>query len=151
MVKYFLSGFVKQGYQVASGQTPDPRFKQGSIALQKPLFKQLGLDLDACFNGTINVNIKPYAFDIVRPDYTFHHVKWAKAMPAESFSFIQCQLMHRARFYPVLVYFPHPETKPDHFQSKSTIELLSPYIVNMHYNDKVTVIIAQNTISLNKI
>ena len=45
----------RPGHGVASGRSTDGPYPEGSIALQRPHFARLGLDLGACFNGTLNV------------------------------------------------------------------------------------------------
>ncbi|CDN16785.1 hypothetical protein RintRC_4485 [Richelia intracellularis] len=37
-----------------------------------------------------------------------------------------------------LIYYPHPETKPEHFQSPDVLEILTGYIDNLHYGDELT-------------
>lgn len=32
-----------------------------------------------------------------------------------------------------LIYFPHPETKPEHFQQPDVLELLLPFITGLDY------------------
>jgi hypothetical protein len=54
-----VKGYIEKGYEVASGQTKNPRFPQGTIEMQKPFFRDRGLDLSAYFPGTINLSIAP--------------------------------------------------------------------------------------------
>jgi hypothetical protein len=61
-----LKGRLNQGYRVASG--PSAAYPgYGSIGKQKPYFKALGLDLDAMFDGTLNISIDPYTFELAKP------------------------------------------------------------------------------------
>jgi hypothetical protein len=36
-----------------------------------------------------------------------------------------------------LIYFPHPETKPEHFQKPDVLELLLPWTAGMDYGGKL--------------
>ena len=51
----FAVGVVKEGHGVASGKNFDARFPDGTIAMQMPYFKRLGIDLKSYFKGTINI------------------------------------------------------------------------------------------------
>jgi len=60
-----LQGVIVQGYRVASGPSKD--YPYGALERQKPIFKSRGLDLDGYFNGTLNIDIRPYAFQLIKP------------------------------------------------------------------------------------
>ena len=97
--------------------------------MQTPFFKALGLDIGDLHIGTVNVSIAPFCYRIGQPKFTFREVKWHPTEPAEDFSFFDV----RASFAsgdPVTgyIYYPHPETKPEHFQQPDVLELLLPYI-----------------------
>jgi hypothetical protein len=111
-----ITGTITEGHGVASGKSGDSRFPQGTIALQKPFFARLGLDLCRYFAGTINVSIAPYRYSIKQSKYTFRAVKWSPTEPAEDFSFFDCRIvLDRVTTLEGLIYYPHPETKPEHF------------------------------------
>lgn len=135
-----LKGRLKQGYRVASG--PSAAYPQyGSIEKQKPYFKALGLDLEAVYNGTLNISIEPYAFELTMPRHTFRGVKWTELTNAEDFSFSPCRLRFEGREYQGWVYYPHPETKRDHFQDASTVEVLAPFIEGLRYGDALELLL----------
>jgi hypothetical protein len=135
-----LKGRLKQGYRVASG--PSAAYPgYGSIEKQKPYFKALGLDLDAMFNGTLNISIEPYAFEMAKPTHTFRAVKWTELTNAEDFSFSPCRVRFDGREYEGWVYYPHPETKKDHFQDTSTVEVLAPFIEGVRYGDALELLL----------
>ena len=50
---------VVEGHRVASGRNGNPRFPGGTLRMQAPFFRELGLDLSAYHRGTINVSIAP--------------------------------------------------------------------------------------------
>ncbi|WP_199315583.1 hypothetical protein [Aerosakkonema funiforme] len=139
---------VKEGYGVASGQGKDPRFPNGTIEMQKPFFQELGLDLSNYFPGTINVSIAPRTYEIKRAKYTFRNVKWS-AEPAEDFSFCDCQIwLKQGESQSGLIYYPHPETKPEHFQTPDTLEIITSFIGELKYGSKVIIAIDSEQIKL---
>lgn len=127
-----------QGHRVASGQNGDSRYPAGTIAMQQPHFASLGLDLSSYFTGTINLSIAPYRYVIHKPAYRFEQVKWSPYIPPESFSFFDCQIMVDRRCYPGLIYYPDPDTKPEHFQPPDLLEILAPLIPNLKYEEVLT-------------
>ena len=133
-----FKGTLRKGYGVASG--PSETYPEyGSIEKQKPYFKKLGLNLDHMFNGTLNISIEPYNFEMVRPEYTFEQVKWTELTSPEDFHFSQCRVAFQGREYSGWVYYPDPKTKREHFQSTSTIEILAPFIEGIKYGDEVNI------------
>jgi hypothetical protein len=133
-----LKGKLKKGYRVASGPSeayPD----YGSIEKQKPHFKELGLDLEHVFNGTLNVSIKPYHFEMINPEYTFRNVKWTELTNAEDFSFSHCWIKFQGTAYNGFVYYPDPKTKKEHFQDMSTVEVLAPFVDGIKYKDELEI------------
>ena len=120
---------VVRGHQVASGKAGDPRFPGGTIRMQLLFFKDAGLDLSPYYPGTLNVSIAPKRFKVVKPVRTFPNLKWHPTQPAETFSFFDVRLLRvgqpDAEGY---IYYPHPETKPEHFQQAGVLELLLPFV-----------------------
>jgi hypothetical protein len=45
-----IKGTIQKGHGVASGKSGDPRFPEGTIAMQTPFFSDLGLKLEQCFS-----------------------------------------------------------------------------------------------------
>ncbi len=121
-----LRGTVVRGHQVASGMSGDERFPGGTLAMQVPFFKERGLDLSGYHLATINVSIAPMQFEVLAANDCFRNVKWHPSEPAEDFSFFHCQVEAPDEGIPVngLVYFPHPETKPEHEQPDDVLEIL---------------------------
>jgi hypothetical protein len=144
-----VKGRVISGYGVASGKTSDRRFPQGTVAMQKPFFVDRGLDLDPYFSGTINLSIAPYNYLIKQAKYTFHDLKWCADAPAEDFSFFDCQLiLNDGRNFSGLIYYPHPETKPEHFQDPQVLEIMAPLIEGLNYGDEVMLAIDRTQIEI---
>jgi len=53
--------------------------------------------------------------------------------PPEDFSFKRCRL----NGVDALIYYPHPDTKPDHHQSPDVVEVLAPKMETIVYGSKV--------------
>lgn len=152
-----VMGTVVPGYGVASGRSLDSPYPQGTIAMQAPLFRALGLDLTGYFMGTINLSISPYTFNILSSDYCFKQIQWADGFPPETFSFCRCEIQIldqtlpsqtlpsqtlpsqtlSSSAIPAWIYYPHPETKIGHIQTPSLLELIAPPIPSLVYGDRL--------------
>lgn len=130
-----VDAVVVAGHGVASGRKGDPRFPEGTIAMQKPFFAALGLELNGFHMGTVNVSVAPWRYQMLSPWRTFPQVKWHPVEPAEDFSFLQMAILLYGQRYEGLIYYPHPETKPRHFQAPHVLELLLPWIPGLAYGD----------------
>ncbi|MDJ0842990.1 hypothetical protein [Crocosphaera sp.] len=139
MIKDWITviGIITKGHQVASGMAKDSPYPQGTIEMQTPFFKKLGLDISLFFPGTLNINIRPYKFKLYNPQYTFKTVQWNPHSPAETFSFSYCQILYRNLEYTGFIYYPHPETKPAHFQDDSTLEILTQSLNGVDYGHSI--------------
>ncbi len=142
-----IDGIVKRGHQVASGKGGGC-YPQSTIKMQKPFFKNLGLDLSEFYNATINISIAPFTFSMERPKYLFKNVRWTSLHQPENFSFSGCKIIVKGNEYNAYIYYPHPETKTVHFQDSSTIEVIAPLIPDITYGDKVQLLIDESEVSL---
>ena len=134
-----VHGAVVRGHGVASGRSGDRRFPGGTIAMQIPHFRALGLDLAGFFPGTINVDVSPWSFRPGPAARRFERVAWHPTMPAETFSFARVTLVRHGVRHAALVYWPHPETKPEHFQPAGVVEILAPRIDGIEPGDAVAI------------
>ena len=134
-----IHGIILQGYRVASGPSAD--YPYGALDRQRPIFASRGLDLNSHFNGTLNINIRPYTFKMLKPEYTFHNVEWTDRHPPEHFSFSRCKVVFREVEYVGWVYYPHPETKIRNFQNPSLLEVIAMPIPEIQYGDDVDVLV----------
>jgi hypothetical protein len=132
-----LQGILVEGYHVASGPSKD--YPYGTLERQRPLFKARGLDLKGYFNGTLNVNISPLTFKLIKPEFTFHHVEWTDLHPPEDFSFSRCRVMFQGIEYEGWIYYPHPGTKLRNFQNPSLLEVVTVQIPGIKYGDVMRV------------
>ena len=69
-------------------------------------------------------------------------MKWHPTDPAEDFSFFDVRLQ-RANGVTVAgkIYYPHPDTKPAHFQQPDVLELLFPFVEGLSYGDEIKLLI----------
>lgn len=123
-----IEGKVISGYGVASGKGKDPRYPDGTLILQMPHFKQKGLDLNNYFRGTINIDIKPLVYRINKPTHFIKGVDWSNFIPPENFYFFEVELVFNELNYFGLIYMPDPDTKTDHHQINSVLEVIMPHI-----------------------
>lgn len=140
------------GHQVASGLNGNPHFPGGTLRMQMPYFLALGLDLSTFHLGTMNVSIAPLEYRVIKPRLTFRSVRWHPTEPAEDFSFFDVRLL-RPDAPPVdgLIYFPHPETKPAHFQQADVLELLMPFVEGLNYGDALRLEIPADQMVMEKL
>jgi len=141
-----IHGILVQGYRVASGPSKD--YPYGALDRQRPIFKSRGLDLNGYFNGTLNIDIRPHMFQLVKPEFTFRNVEWTDLHPPEHFSFSRCKVVFEDVEYEGWVYYPHPETKLRNFQNPSLLEVIAYPISGIVYGDQVNVLLNPEEIVL---
>jgi len=135
-----VRGVIVPGHRVASGLNEDPRFPGGTLRMQAPHFRARGLDVESFHLATLNVSIAPLRYRVRQARQTFRNVKWHPTEPAEDFSFFDCRVRRDDASPAIgLIYYPHPETKPEHFQQPDVLELLLPRIEGLHYGAIVDV------------
>ncbi len=143
-----VHGVLVEGYRVASG--PSSYYPYGALERQKPIFKERGLDLSDTFNGTLNIDIRPYEFKLIKPEFTFRNVEWTDLHPPEHFSFSHCRVLFGGKLYEGWVYYPHPETKKRNFQNPSLLEVLTVHIPGIKYGDRLEVQVHPERIEVTK-
>ena len=142
-----IHGILVEGYRVASGPSKD--YPYGALDRQRPIFKARGLDLSGYFNGTLNIDISPFTFTMLKPEFTFHNVEWTDLHPPEHFSFSHCRVVFKDTEYNGWVYYPHPETKLRHFQNPSLLEVIAQPIPGIGYGDEIDVLVNPDEIAVN--
>ena len=143
-----MRGILIQGYRVASGPSRD--YPYGTLDRQRPIFKERGLDLEGYFNGTLNIDLRPFTFKLIKPEFTFRNVEWTDLHPPENFSFSRCKVIYKEIEYDGWVYYPHPETKLRHFQDPSLLEVIALPIPEINYGDEVQVCVHPDRIEVSK-
>jgi hypothetical protein len=142
----WIHGILVRGYRVASGPSAD--YPYGALDRQRPIFAARGLDLSGYFNGTLNIDIRPFTFTMMKPEFTFQHVEWTDLHPPEHFSFSRCWVVFKEVEYDGWVYYPHPETKLRNFQNPSLLEVIALPIPGIHYGDELDVLLNQDEIAV---
>lgn len=129
-----VHGRVVEGHGVASGRGGDPRYPEGTLALQWPHFEDLDdLPLDGLHRATVNVSTAPVRVEVVAPWWTIRRVTWHPDVAPEDFSFVPCRVtVGASRPVNGLVYHPDPDTKPEHHQPPEVLELLLPRLSSVH-------------------
>ena len=143
-------GVVQPGHRVASGAGESP-YPQGTIALQKPYFKDLGLDLANCYDATLNISTQPYHAVMRHPSITFAALEWTPLHPPETFSFSRCGLEVAGNRYLGWVYYPHPETKQRHFQEATVLEILAPWIPTVCYGMAIALYLNPHEVEIERL
>ncbi|HUI87780.1 MAG TPA: hypothetical protein VLX61_03535 [Anaerolineales bacterium] len=141
-----LQGVLARGYRVASGPSND--YPYGALERQRPLFRARGLNLDGYFNGTLNIDIRPYTFRLIKPEFTFYSVEWTDLHPPEHFSFSRCRVIYKDIEYAGWIYYPHPETKRRNFQNPSLLEVIAYPIPGIQYGEEVQTLVNMDEVSV---
>ena len=132
--KQIITARLVQGHQVASGLNGNPRFPGGTLRMQTPYFQARGFDIGRLYLGTLNVSITPLGYRVVKARHTFTKVKWHPTEPAEDFSFFDVRVAcPDGTSLSGFIYYPHPDTKPEHFQQPDVLELLLPFVEGLRY------------------
>ncbi len=67
-------------------------------------------------------------------------MKWSPENPAEDFSFLDCQIVTDSNHpFNGLIYYPHPETKPEHFQFPDILEIITYPIDGLKEGDELMI------------
>ena len=139
-----VRGTLARGYRVASGPSKD--YPYGALDRQRPIFKARGLDLEGYFNGTLNIEIRPFTFKLIKPEFTFPNVIWTDLHPPEHFSFSHCRVIFQTTEVDGWIYYPHPETKKRNFQNPSLLEVIAKPIPILQYGDSLQVFVNSDEI-----
>ena len=143
-----VQGRISRGHGVASGKAGDKRYPEGTLKRQLPFFRERGLDLSPYYLGTINLNIAPFLFKIRTPKLFLEKVDWSEHIPPENFYFFDLKLHHKGQTFNGLIYMPDPETKVEHEQKMSVLELILPKIEGLGYDDLVEIEVPTNQLHI---
>ena len=122
-----IKGVIKEGLGLA-GYT---------IYKQKPLFRERGLPgIDRMETKTLNLDISPFVFRILRYDYFFEDVE-CEPFGVESFGFIQIdKIVYQSEGFEKPGYIYIPILSP-HFSRRSQIEVISVKIPGLKAGDVI--------------
>jgi hypothetical protein len=154
-----IEGLVMVGHGVASGRSVGSSanpYPQGSIAMQAHFFKAQGLDLSDCYLGTINLNIAPKHWQLLQADHRFEKMWWTDLHPPETFSFVRVQALWPDKNQETKqdknlrgwLYYPHPETKAQHHQAPSVMELILPRLEGLQVGQRLAIEVSAQAIRL---
>jgi hypothetical protein len=134
---YWIPGVVVAGHGVASGAGQDRRYPAGTIQLQQPFFLERGIDLSGYYPGTLNVDLAPVVPVPQQPLFD-GVIRWFEDIE-ERFLLSPVEIEANGTRQAGLWYYPHPETKPAHFQRSTVVELLLPWIAGIKEGELVAV------------
>ncbi len=141
-------GILKKGHGVAGSPSAD--YPYAALDRQIPIFKARGLNLEPYFRGTLNIDVQPLIFHMVKPEFTFRDVQWTELHPPEHFSFSECKVSFRGTIYPAWLYYPHPETKRRNFQAPSLMEVITFLIPEIKTGDNIRVMVNPECVHLER-
>ena len=87
------------------------------------------------------MDIRPYKFQMLKPEFTFRDIEWTDMHPPEHFSFSHCKVIFRNLEYAGWVYYPHPETKIRNLQNPSLLEVIAMFIPGLGHGGEVDVLV----------
>lgn len=135
--RHWVPGIVVAGHGVASGTGQDRRYPAGTLALQQPFFLERGIDLSGYYPGTLNVDLAPMV-PLPRQPLFDDVLRWFGDLE-ERFILSPAELDTNGVRYAGLWYYPHPATKPAHFQRNTVVELLLPRVDRIQAGTRVLV------------
>lgn len=142
----WYKGVVMPGTGIASG-TNGCQDMGGTIRQQRTCFEESGFSFEGLHMGTINVNIEPYEYRILKPIHQLKDCKWHKDWPKETFSLFNCSVRYQGKEYKGYVYYPHPETKSTTFFGHSMMEVLTGKIDGIEYGAELEISIPEGQLS----
>ena len=149
-----VTGTLVDGHGIASGRSASSPYPSGSVAMQAPFFKARGLDLSACFMGTLNVSIAPHTWTLLQAQHRFEHLEWTHLHPPETFSFVPCSLSSTLdsvwdnTWVSAWIYYPHPETKKMHLQGNHILEIIAPKLPDCTIGSQIVLRFSAQDIAL---
>ena len=144
-LKIFAS--ICHGHGIASKAST--RYPQGTIALQYPVFKEMGLDLSHCYGGTLNLSIAPKNYKIITPKFNLKDVDWYPARgQTENFLICDCAIKIGEGYISTYVYQPDPSTKIEYFDDPQALQIISPYIDGLDESKPIEIFLSSKQIEI---
>jgi hypothetical protein len=132
-------GAIVQGKRATSGA-------EGTISRQRRFFISHGVKrAEGWYLGTININIAPREFEILKADYVVA-AKWHPDSPdvEETFWLVDVTLEHKGEIYPAYLYYPCPSQFKAH--PNTIMEILAAKIEGLEYGDIATVTVPRQKV-----
>lgn len=143
-----VKGTLVSGHGVASGKNRDI-YPKGSVELQYPFFKELGIDIGECYPGTLNVSIAPRTYEIKKPYRSVQDLLWYPPRKmSENFDFARCLVQSENFLASGLVYRPDPKTKKVHFDKPEELQIIAGFLPDAGYGDALTVYLHSDEITI---
>ena len=89
------------------------------------------------FPGTLNIDLAPFIPQMRNPVFD-EVIEWFDGIE-ERFLLAPIEIEVKGQGYSGLWYYPHPDTKPAHFQESTVVELLLPWIDCIEIGEEVLV------------
>jgi len=131
-----VRGTIVEGFGYASNKAvhpKDPRITE-TIRKQKPYFEGKVPGIKNVFDGTLNIDISPRKFRILRADHEVE-CEWERDF-RESFQFVGATLKYEGGEQRGWIYYPMPGPHKAHPDNK--FEFLAPWIEGLKYGQAVT-------------
>lgn len=142
-----IVGIVIRGKGIASGIKVDPvTGLTNTIAKQKPFFSNQGVEnMSDIFNGTINLDISPRKFKILKPDYEIECREWSLGV-TETFQLVSCLINYKKSTHKGYIYYPC--TSPVKSHKDNVVELLAPFIEGVNSGSIISIQIQDGKVRL---
>jgi hypothetical protein len=142
-----VEGVIVEGHRIASGlnDLSPEEVVNATIRKQRPYFERVIPGFSDIYDGSVNVDISPRTFDILKPDYEIT-CEWAEGF-RETFWFVGVSLAHNGRSHESWIYYPCPGPLKKHPNNK--FELLAPWIDEMSYGDGVSILYSSEKVLIN--
>lgn len=136
----WISGKVVAGHGVASGRSRDSPYPDSTIRLQAPFFLRAGVDLSVYFPGTLNIDLAPLKLPVQRAERIVFDglLHWFGEIE-EHFILSRVEVRIGDQVFQGLWYYPHPATKPAHFQRDTVVEVLLPFVKDLTSGDTLAI------------
>jgi len=133
-----IDGVIVEGHRIASGlnDLPSDEVVNATIRKQRPYFEKVVPGFSDIYNGSVNVDISPRTFDILKPDHEIT-CEWAEGF-RETFWFVSVSLVHNGTSHKGWIYYPCPGPLKKHSNNK--FEFLAPWIDDLNYGDIASIL-----------
>jgi hypothetical protein len=117
-----------------------------NIKMQAPLFRRM--PKKKLYSGTINLDIRPKKFKLLKWHYFFSEVDWGKAI--EDFYFIKVRKLGKPnQLERVLGYLYLPSESPN-FRRRSTLEIWTTLIEGINKGEEFEIEIPEGYLEINQ-
>ena len=142
-----IKGVISQGFGHASGQRSQ-KYPEGTINLQKQHFPKHGLDISDCFSGTVNLDISPRTYRLVKPEFFLEGVIWKEGRIPENFFIARTVILSEGHAIDGFIYHPDLSTKTGSIDKPYHLQLLAPFIPNLKLGNSLEIKLRSSEIEL---